>query len=249
MNDQDLSQKQRKYSSRAYVKIGKASQILGISIDTIRRWESTGKIEAIRTPGGTRIYPLKQLKSINPQAKNIVLEKVFPPSSMIPMPDSTPFVLRAEEEFLVKEIQEKPDHKTSPKTVSQIGILSLGVILFLSSLISASYLTFPKQTKNFFSEKQPQFETGSVLGVQSEGNNMFYDMSSIALSPFNYLAKKVIKTADPKLAKDLEIAAPDETSVDTLELQRRVLDLEERFIELSDQTNLIDSKVRSNLNP
>ncbi|MEK7617429.1 MAG: helix-turn-helix domain-containing protein, partial [Patescibacteria group bacterium] len=52
----------------AFLKIGQASKALGVSIDTLRRWEKTGKISAIRTPGGTRLYSLDQLKKINPSS-------------------------------------------------------------------------------------------------------------------------------------------------------------------------------------
>ena len=44
-----------------FVKIGEASHILGVSIDTLRRWEKAGKIETMRTPGGTRLYKVKSL--------------------------------------------------------------------------------------------------------------------------------------------------------------------------------------------
>jgi len=36
--------------------IGQAAKALGISIDTLRRWEKTGKIKPQRTPGGTRLF-------------------------------------------------------------------------------------------------------------------------------------------------------------------------------------------------
>ncbi|EKD85255.1 MAG: DNA binding protein, partial [uncultured bacterium] len=49
-----------------YLKIGQAAKVLGVSIDTLRRWEKSGKISAIRTPGGTRLYPLSSLEKINP---------------------------------------------------------------------------------------------------------------------------------------------------------------------------------------
>ncbi len=37
-------------------KIGEAARILGVSVDTIRRWEAEGKIVGTRTPGGTRQF-------------------------------------------------------------------------------------------------------------------------------------------------------------------------------------------------
>ncbi|MBI2086008.1 MerR family DNA-binding transcriptional regulator, partial [Candidatus Daviesbacteria bacterium] len=47
-----------KLQTNNFVKIGQASEILGVSIDTLRRWERLGKITVQRTPGGTRLYPL-----------------------------------------------------------------------------------------------------------------------------------------------------------------------------------------------
>jgi len=45
-----------------FVKIGKAAQILGVSIQTLRRWESTGSLLPVKkTPGGTRYYDINNL--------------------------------------------------------------------------------------------------------------------------------------------------------------------------------------------
>lgn len=47
------------------IKIGEAAKLLGVHIDTLRRWERSGKIRPVRTPGGTRLYPLDELKKLN----------------------------------------------------------------------------------------------------------------------------------------------------------------------------------------
>ena len=41
--------------------IKEASEFLGVSIDTLRRWERTGKITSLRTKGGHRRYEKKEL--------------------------------------------------------------------------------------------------------------------------------------------------------------------------------------------
>src|SRR3990167_2897678 len=46
------------------IKIGEAAKILGVSIDTLRRWEKAGKIQTVRTLGGTRLYPLNKLQTL-----------------------------------------------------------------------------------------------------------------------------------------------------------------------------------------
>lgn len=44
--------------------IGDASEYLGISIDTLRRWEKKGRIEPLRSPGGHRYYNKKSLEDL-----------------------------------------------------------------------------------------------------------------------------------------------------------------------------------------
>ncbi len=44
-------------ASSHLVKISEAAKTLGVSVDTLRRWELSGKIVPVRTPGGTRLYP------------------------------------------------------------------------------------------------------------------------------------------------------------------------------------------------
>ncbi|MBU0706314.1 helix-turn-helix domain-containing protein [Patescibacteria group bacterium] len=44
--------------------IGEAAGILGVSIETLRRWDRAGKLQATRTQGGQRRYTLDALKPI-----------------------------------------------------------------------------------------------------------------------------------------------------------------------------------------
>ena len=45
-----------------FIKIGKAAQILGVSIQTLRRWEESGYLMPSRkSEGSTRYYDLDQL--------------------------------------------------------------------------------------------------------------------------------------------------------------------------------------------
>ncbi len=43
------------------VRIGKAAKILGVTVQTLRNWEKTGKLRASRSPGGQRYYELQNL--------------------------------------------------------------------------------------------------------------------------------------------------------------------------------------------
>lgn len=50
------------------VSIGKASDILGVHVDTLRRWEDQGKITPVHTQGGHRRYRLSELEEANGSA-------------------------------------------------------------------------------------------------------------------------------------------------------------------------------------
>lgn len=54
--------------------IKQASEELGVSIKTIRRWEQQGKIESIRTSGGHRRFKLKEVSPKN----TLSLKNLYP---------------------------------------------------------------------------------------------------------------------------------------------------------------------------
>jgi len=52
-----------KKENKNLLTISKAAKYLGVSIDTLRRWDSKGKLKAIRSSGGHRYYSKEQLES------------------------------------------------------------------------------------------------------------------------------------------------------------------------------------------
>ena len=55
------------------ISIGKAAQELGVTKETLRRWERSGKIASTRTPQGHRRYDLAKLRCYDP--RKVVSEK------------------------------------------------------------------------------------------------------------------------------------------------------------------------------
>jgi molybdopterin-binding protein len=42
-------------------RIGEAAELLGVRVETLRRWELDGKVEVRRTPGGQRLVPATEV--------------------------------------------------------------------------------------------------------------------------------------------------------------------------------------------
>lgn len=57
-----------------FIKIGKAAEILGVSIQTLRRWEEIGRISPMkRSVGGTRYYDLDKLLGIKNSNRELTI--------------------------------------------------------------------------------------------------------------------------------------------------------------------------------
>jgi molybdopterin-binding protein len=48
----------------SHVRIGRAAEILGVSIETLRRWEQDGRIRATRTAGGQRTVDIEEVRRV-----------------------------------------------------------------------------------------------------------------------------------------------------------------------------------------
>ncbi|ADG07790.1 IS607 family transposase [Kyrpidia tusciae] len=47
-----------------YLPIGKVAKMLGLSVQTIRRWEKAGKIHSIRSPGNHRLFDVEEVRRL-----------------------------------------------------------------------------------------------------------------------------------------------------------------------------------------
>ena len=44
-----------------HVRIGRAAEMLGVTVDTIRRWAAAGRLTVSRTAGGQRVVPIEEI--------------------------------------------------------------------------------------------------------------------------------------------------------------------------------------------
>ena len=64
--------------TKSMLKIGDAAKFLGISKDTLRRWEKAGKITSQRTPSGYRAFDPKELERIKlPDTEQLTTEELL----------------------------------------------------------------------------------------------------------------------------------------------------------------------------
>src|SRR5689334_15065781 len=43
------------------IRIGRAAEMLGVTVDTVRRWGHTGRLRTIRSAGGQRLVPIEEV--------------------------------------------------------------------------------------------------------------------------------------------------------------------------------------------
>ena len=46
------------------LRVGQAAAVLGVSVDTIRRWEDEGRLEVRRSDGGQRLVPMAEVRRL-----------------------------------------------------------------------------------------------------------------------------------------------------------------------------------------
>jgi molybdopterin-binding protein len=51
-------------SDRADVRMGQAAEMLGVSSETVRRWERQGRLTVVRTAGGQRLVQLRDIQRL-----------------------------------------------------------------------------------------------------------------------------------------------------------------------------------------
>lgn len=46
------------------VRIGQAAEMLGVAVETVRRWQRDGRLKVVRTSGGQRLVPLEEVRRL-----------------------------------------------------------------------------------------------------------------------------------------------------------------------------------------
>lgn len=65
-----------------YISIGETAELMDVSIDTLRRWDESGKFKAIRTAGGHRVYRKHDIEIFLSDLFKMASEWVSTPNSL-----------------------------------------------------------------------------------------------------------------------------------------------------------------------
>jgi molybdopterin-binding protein len=47
-----------------HIRIGQAAELLGVGVDTLRRWETEGRLSTVRSAGGQRTVPIAEVSRL-----------------------------------------------------------------------------------------------------------------------------------------------------------------------------------------
>ena len=63
------------------LRIGQAAELLGVGVDTLRRWEADGRLAMIRTEGGQRLVPIADVSRLLAERRSTTPDRPIVASS------------------------------------------------------------------------------------------------------------------------------------------------------------------------
>ena len=57
------------------LRIGEAAEMLGVTVDTLRRWEAEGRLAIVRTSGGQRRVPMDEVRRLLAERRRATIER------------------------------------------------------------------------------------------------------------------------------------------------------------------------------
>lgn len=124
--------------------IGESSEYLGVSIDTLRRWEKKGVISAVRSPGGHRYFIKKDLDKLFGQKYTRVIHSPIIENKVTPTPPEntisqknvlipptvtpSPTIQNISEDLTLQKNIQKPKKEISWTTIIIIGLVLFTVV-------------------------------------------------------------------------------------------------------------------------
>jgi len=68
-----MTQMQQPASAR--IRVGQAAEMLGVSVETLRRWESEGRLQMERSGGGQRVVPVAEITRLLDERRRLASDR------------------------------------------------------------------------------------------------------------------------------------------------------------------------------
>jgi len=68
-----MTQMQQPASAR--IRVGQAAEMLGVSVETLRRWESEGRLQMERSEGGQRVVPVAEITRLLDERRRLASDR------------------------------------------------------------------------------------------------------------------------------------------------------------------------------
>lgn len=65
----------RQAGAAGRIRIGQAAELLGVTVETVRRWEGEGRLRLVRSEGGQRLVPVEELTRLLAERRRVGSER------------------------------------------------------------------------------------------------------------------------------------------------------------------------------
>lgn len=109
------------------VRVGRAAEMLGVSVETVRRWESEGRLSTLRSPGGQRLVPMADLSRLLAERRQGAYDRSIVAGSARNRFPGTVTRIEKDRVAAVVEVQAGPHRIVSLMTAEAVEELGLRV--------------------------------------------------------------------------------------------------------------------------
>jgi molybdopterin-binding protein len=109
------------------VRIGEAAEMIGVSVDTIRRWQRNGRLKAGRSTGGQRTVPMTEVQRLIAERRRATADRPIVAQSARNRFTGVVTKVEVDRVAAVVEVQAGPHRLVSLMTAEAVADLNLKV--------------------------------------------------------------------------------------------------------------------------
>jgi molybdopterin-binding protein len=111
----------------ASVRVGRAAEMLGVGVETVRRWEAEGRLTTVRSAGGQRLVPIADVARLLGEKRRAAYDRSIVAGSARNRFSGTVTRIEKDRVAAVVEVQAGPHRIVSLMTAEAVDDLGLQV--------------------------------------------------------------------------------------------------------------------------